>query len=109
MAATTAGVPSATVADLAMGKVPSICSVLAGGVPHGNFFAIPLDKSRFEEADPDSEFRLDPRIIHAWDWLMEQGVDYLRNLAKPIGPIESIAFAEASINIGIPTDTWLKY
>ncbi|KAG9020005.1 hypothetical protein FS837_008694 [Tulasnella sp. UAMH 9824] len=109
MAATTAGVPLTTVADLAMGKVPSICSVLSGGVPHGNLFAIPLDGSQFEEADPDSEFRLDLRIIHGWDWQMDQGVEYLQNLIKPIGPVESIAFAEATIDIGIPTDTWLKY
>ncbi|KAG9035415.1 hypothetical protein FS837_001926 [Tulasnella sp. UAMH 9824] len=109
MAATTAGVPSATVGDLAMGNVPSICSLLSGKIPHGNFFAIPLDESRFQDAAPDSEFRLDPRIIHAWDWLMEQGTDYLKALIKPIGPIESIAFTEASIDIGIPADTWLKY
>ncbi|KIO20183.1 hypothetical protein M407DRAFT_11019 [Tulasnella calospora MUT 4182] len=108
MAATTAGVPSATVGDLALGNVPSICSVLTGA-SHRNFFAISLNESQFKGADPDDTFTLDPRIIHTWDWLFEQGVEYLQDLVKPIGPIESLSFAEASDEIGIPINSWLKY
>lgn len=89
--------------------VPSICSVLAGTVPHGNFFAIALDESQFKGANREADYQLDPRIVEAWNWLLEQGIEYLLALIKPIGPVESIAFNEASIDIGIPADIWLKY
>lgn len=89
--------------------VPSICSLLSGDVPRGNLFVISLDKCQFKNAKPDNDFGLDPCIIHGWDWEIEQGINYLQALIKPIGPIDSIAFTEASIDIGIPADTWLKY
>ncbi|KIO18600.1 hypothetical protein M407DRAFT_31738 [Tulasnella calospora MUT 4182] len=108
MAAMTAGVPSATVGDLALGNVPSICSVLSGA-SHGNFFAIALDETQFDNAESDDTFTLDPRIIHAWDWLMEQGVEYLRKIIEPVGPVKSLTFAEVTADLGIPADAWLKY
>ncbi|KIO21594.1 hypothetical protein M407DRAFT_28800 [Tulasnella calospora MUT 4182] len=108
MAATTAGVPSATFEELVNGQIPSVCSVLAN-VPHGNFFAITLDESLFTDSDEDDTFVLDPRIIQAWDWLLEQAVDYLKELIQPIGPYGSASFAEASEEIGVPPDYWLHY
>ncbi|KAG9045108.1 hypothetical protein FS837_007010 [Tulasnella sp. UAMH 9824] len=129
MAATTGGVPATSIEDLMKGKglstlcdpaqlfliepgyfaiVPGVCTLLSE-VPHGNFFAVPLENSLRVSAGNSLEFLMDPRIIHTWDYQLDEGVKYLKKVIQPVGPYGSSGFCEASEEIGIPPQYWLVY
>lgn len=108
MASITSNVPALSIEQLVAGHVPSVCSVV-DWVHHGSFFAIPIDENVIHDTQIANQFILDPRLTHAWDWVLCQGYNYLSDIVQPVGPYGSHSFVEATRQIGIAPELWLPY
>ncbi|KIO27144.1 hypothetical protein M407DRAFT_23559, partial [Tulasnella calospora MUT 4182] len=108
MAAVTSRIPAITIEQLVAGHVPTVCSVV-DWVNHGSFFAIPIDEEVIHDTPIADRFLLDVRITHAWDWMLNEGYNYLSDIVQPVGPYGSHSFVEATRQIGIAPELWLPY